>query len=67
MQKAASSNMISIRWYVPLAPLVPGNEPVPARISSFDQKPDSGKMPDSARVAIRKVQNVLGILCRNPP
>ncbi len=41
--------------------------PVPARISSFDQKPAKGKMPASDSVAIRKVQKVVGIFFRSPP
>ena len=36
-------------------------------ISSFDQKPANGGMPESAAAPITKVQNVTGIDFRRPP
>ncbi len=41
--------------------------PALARISSFDQKPASGKMPASASEPIKNVQKVIGIGLRSPP
>ena len=38
-----------------------------ARISSFDQKPASGKIPASASAPIRYTQKVTGICLRRPP
>ena len=37
------------------------------RISSFDQKPASGKMPASAADPMMNVQNVTGMYLRRPP
>ncbi len=42
-------------------------EPAFTRISSFDQKPASGKIPASAADPITKVQNVVGMRFRSPP
>ena len=36
-------------------------------IASFDMKPANGGTPQSANVAARKVQNVIGIVVRRPP
>ena len=41
--------------------------PAVARISSFDQKPASGKTPASASDPIMNVQNVIGMYLRSPP
>ena len=38
-----------------------------SRISSFDQNPASGKMPERLSVPIRNVQKVIGITVRRPP
>ncbi len=37
------------------------------RISSLDQKPANGKMPERLRLPITNVQNVIGIDLRRPP
>ena len=41
--------------------------PAVTRISSFDQKPASGKMPASASEPIMNVKNVIGMYLRRPP
>ena len=38
-----------------------------SRISSFDQKPASGKMPESESAPITKVMKVIGMCLRRPP